>query len=82
MNPTVQEAYRLDKLLRYLISTEHMCLTLTNVDVTSPWINIDAAYGCHPDGKSHSGAGEGVGLSSFNYHSKKAENQYEIVNRS
>ena len=71
MKPTVQDAHKLDKLLRYLNSTKHMCLTLTKVDVTSPWIYIDAAYGCYEDEKSHSDAVEGVRLSSFNYHSKK-----------
>ena len=36
----MQNAHKLDKLLRYLNSTKHKGLKLTNLDVTSPWIFI------------------------------------------
>ena len=53
--PTVQERGKLDRLLKYLGGTAAQVLVLKPTDDPLVKGYIDASFGCHRDGKSHSG---------------------------
>jgi hypothetical protein len=46
---------KLDRLLKYLNGTVIQVLLLKPSDTLDVVGYIDAAFGCHPDGKSHTG---------------------------
>jgi hypothetical protein len=53
--PTEADRVKLDRLLKYLNGTKEYVLVLDPGDDLAVTGYIDASFGCHPDGKSHSG---------------------------
>jgi hypothetical protein len=56
LNPDVDDARKLDRVLKYVNATQELALTLqpeARINVTS---YIDASYGVHPNGRSHTGS--------------------------
>ena len=53
--PTVDDRYKLRRVIRYLRSTKELHLTLEADSVASLHWFIDASYAVHPDMKSHTG---------------------------
>jgi len=53
--PTTQDWRKLDRVLKYINSTKDMWLTLSVTEGYEVEAYIDASYGIHPDGKSHTG---------------------------
>jgi len=53
--PNVMDRLKLDRLLKYLNGTVDQVLLLKPSDTLDVVGYIDAAFGCHPDGKSHTG---------------------------
>ena len=53
--PTEADRVKLDRLLKYLNGTKEYVLVLRPGDDLAVTGYIDASFGCHPDGKSHSG---------------------------
>lgn len=54
-SPTTQDMNKLQRLLKYINGTRDLWLTLEADDDWGLFAYIDASYGTHPDGKSHSG---------------------------
>jgi hypothetical protein len=52
--PTVDDRSKLIRVLKYIKHTKHLGITF-ECDVMSVIAYIDASYGCHDDGRSHSG---------------------------
>jgi hypothetical protein len=55
MAPTVQDWRKLGRLLRYINSTRELGVKLSAQQPIEITASIDASYGVHADGKSHSG---------------------------
>ena len=53
-SPTVDDCSKLTRVLKHAKHTKHLCITF-ECDVMSIIAYIDASYGCHNDGRSHSG---------------------------
>jgi hypothetical protein len=68
--PTKQDWFKLKRVMSYLKDTVHLCTILAPRGV---WIEqwIDAAYGVHMNGKSHSGSHLTMGGSLIANHSSK-----------
>jgi len=56
-NPTEDDWLKLFRVLKYLNGTSNLSLFLGCTDIKSMLVFIDAAFGNHWDGKSHSGLG-------------------------
>jgi len=54
-SPTEEDQGKLDRVLKYLYGTKDQVLVLS--PTATKWLEgyIDASFGCHPDGKSHTG---------------------------
>jgi hypothetical protein len=53
--PTSQDAHKLERLLKYLSATRHHSLVIKPRENQGLEGFIDASFGCHGDGKSHTG---------------------------
>ena len=60
--PTVQDKGKLDRVLKYLNGTADLGLTLEVGEAITVLGFVDASYGVHSDGKSHTGAAITLGL--------------------
>jgi hypothetical protein len=58
---TIQDRMKLDRLLRYLNATKHLCLSLSSNSIRVV-LYADASYGIHFDAKSHTGAILSLGI--------------------
>ena len=54
--PTLDDQGKLDRVLRYLNSTKELGMVLECDKDISVLVYVDASYGVHADGKSHTGA--------------------------
>jgi hypothetical protein len=54
--PDTDDAKKLERVLMYLNGTREMCLTLEAMDPVQVIAYIDASYGVHVNGKSHTGS--------------------------
>jgi hypothetical protein len=69
--PTVQDLGKLQRLLRYVNGTRDLWLTLEAEEGWGLFAYIDASYGQHPDGKSHTGVCMLLGKGAFYVQSSK-----------
>jgi hypothetical protein len=55
--PTVQDMYKLKRVLMYLNGTQNLCLKLSppRKSPLQMYAYVDASYACHQDAKSHTG---------------------------
>ena len=63
--PTVQDYGKLQRLLKYVNGTRDLWLTLEAGEGWGLFAYIDASYGTHPDGKSHTGVCMLLGKGAF-----------------
>ncbi len=70
-DPNESDWNKLIKLLKYLNGTKSLVVTLTAEDLSIVKWHMDAAFGVHPDFKSHSGATMSMGKGSIINISKK-----------
>lgn len=70
-SPTEGDKRKLEKLMRYINGTRNLSITIDGSQIRTPWVSIDASYGTHHDGKSHTGLIEGVGTTGFHFKSSK-----------
>mmetsp|Transcript_19346 Transcript_19346/g.48377 ORF Transcript_19346/g.48377 Transcript_19346/m.48377 type:complete len:641 (+) Transcript_19346:1869-3791(+) len=59
--PTQQDEQKLSRVLKYLNATKNLKLTLGARDDLFVTLSVDASYGVHQDGKSHTGAAVSLG---------------------
>jgi hypothetical protein len=69
--PTAQDYGKLQRLLKYVNATRDLWLTLEAEKDWGLFAYIDAAYGQHPDGKSHTGVCMLLGRGAFYVQSSK-----------
>jgi hypothetical protein len=69
--PTVQDYGKLQRLLKYVNGTRDLWLTLEGTEDWGLFAYIDASYGVHPDGKSHTGVCMLLGKGAFYVQSSK-----------
>jgi len=69
--PTKQDKTKLDRMLGYLKGTRDLGLTLAADDELYVRLSVDASYGVHCDGKSHTGACISLGRGSTHATSTK-----------
>ena len=69
--PTVQDYGKLQRLLKYVNNSRDLCLTLEAEEGWGLFAYIDASYGMHPDGKSHTGVCMLLGKGAFYVQSSK-----------
>ena len=69
--PTVQDYGKLQRLLKYVNGTRDLWLTLEGTEGWGLFAYIDASYGVHPDGKSHTGVCMLLGKGAFYVQSSK-----------
>jgi hypothetical protein len=83
--PTVQDYGKLQRLLKYINGTRDIWLTLEAEEGWGLFAYIDASYGTHPDGKSHTGVCMLLGKGAFYVQSckqkivSKSSTEAEIV---
>ena len=53
--PDVDDKKKLGRVLKYLNKTKDMCMVLAPSCIDEVDVFVDASYGTHPDGKSHTG---------------------------
>jgi len=53
--PDVDDLAKLGRVLKYLHRTEDLVLVLSPSGIDEVEVSVDASYGTHPDGKSHTG---------------------------
>lgn len=58
---TAEDWRKLQRVLKYVNSTKELGIVLEADTMLKVWVYIDAAYGIHPDGKSHSGLYVSIG---------------------
>jgi len=69
--PTTQDLNKLQRLLRYINGTRDKWLTLEAGEDFGLFAYVDASYGVHPDGKSHTGVAMMLGQGCFYVQSAK-----------
>ena len=70
-DPTVQDYGKLQRLLKYVNGSRDLWLTLEADEGWGLFAYIDASYGMHPDGKSHTGVCMLLGKGAFYVQSSK-----------
>ena len=70
-SPDTDDWKKLERVLKYLSGTKEMGIVLRPDDELSLEAHIDASYGVHEDGKSHSGMHLSLGLGAFFVKSSK-----------
>ena len=70
-SPDTDDWKKLERVLKYLSGTKEMGIVLRPDDDLSLEAHIDASYGVHEDGKSHSGMHLSLGLGAFFVKSSK-----------
>jgi hypothetical protein len=70
--PTEDDQRKLNRVLMYVNATKHLSLTL-RPDSLDIHAYIDASFGCHPDGKSHSGIVITLGRSGGPVHAQSSK---------
>ena len=61
--PDVDDKKKLGRVLKYLNKTKDLCMVLAPSCVDEVDVFVDASYGTHPDGKSHTGRVVSLGRS-------------------
>lgn len=71
LQPDEDDWKKLNRVLRYLNGTKNLCLRLGAKKIIGVIGSIDASYGIHPNGRSHSGSSISIGVGSVDAKSEK-----------